>query len=818
MTLFETYITAFEIHLVLQCAFLGYLLGLPSKAPVKRKLTWLVFTYVLYAFFSVPMGRGSFPAGAEAFTTMTDFPDVYGVDYQLWVGLVFSSVIVFLVACLDFWYGLLNRKRDWVFYFFVLTSCIGVIHWTTSADEVFVDFRDSGEQLATFYFPGYFYGLFLLGRELRRLPDGLERRRLRIIFYAFLIPIVVIFINQTCNRLGLISEEAVQMINQAVGLLRTALLIVAIKVYGLFRLNLTEASQDIFDTMDDPVLLLSADDEVTRANPAAQSCLGVPERPGRGSAPLHVGQILPQYTNQLQRFEASIVRDGEPREYLCTRSTIIRQEFAVGNVVLLRDITRERELARMKTEFTSTVSHELRTPLTSVLGFAKIIQKRFQEVILANYEPKEKKELRAVKQIGQNLEVIVSESKRLTKLINDVLDISKMEAGKIEWTFDRSPPLPLIEQAIQATDGLFGTKPVSLVRNFPENVPDVVVDADRIIQVIINLISNAVKFTDEGDVTLTLVIEGGHLRISVTDTGIGISEADQAKVFEKYKQVGDVMTDRPQGTGLGLPISKEIVEHHGGKLWVESVIGEGSTFIFTLPLADVSTTDQEPLSFTEVIRQVERLQWTPSSGGQRILVVDDEAPIREVLRQSLEAAGHTVIEAEDGVKGLAAARESRPDVIILDVMMPFLSGFDVAASLKNDPDLLAIPILMLTVVDDAQRAYGLGVERYLNKPFEPQKIVAEINALIEAHKEPANALILGEPAQHDAALKDAIEQAKLKAKEAKNMSEFKLLAEKFPPRIVIVFGEEYQDASYRTEIQSALGSRATLTRFVAVED
>ena len=271
----------------------------------------------------------------------------------------------------------------------------------------------------------------------------------------------------------------------------------------------------------------------------------------------------------------------------------------------------------MKTEFTSTVSHELRTPLTSILGFAKIIQKRFNEVILPSYQPVEKKEKRAVKQIAKNLEVIVSESKRLTSLINDVLDISKMEAGRIEWRFARCNTNGIIEQALQATDGLFGTKPVEFVREIPESLPEIVADSDRIIQVMINLISNAVKFTDEGAVTVKAEVENANLLIHVADTGTGISEADQALVFEKYKQVGDVITDKPKGTGLGLPISRQIVEQHGGKIWVESTAGEGTTFSFSLPLADPPQTLYQPITFSELLHQIDRMRYTPTEGKRK---------------------------------------------------------------------------------------------------------------------------------------------------------------------------------------------------------
>ena len=814
-TIHRLFISIYELHFVIQAALLAYIVGLPGKGPVKRNLTWVVGIYVLYAGCSVFMSRAiwlpGLPLGVQA--EFEDFPDLYGVAYPIWIATVMTSVTVFLVACLHFWYALLGRKRDWQMWFFYATSLVGVCLYIFFPENLKTN-QDTGKMLALFYLPGQFYGLWLLWRGLRTLPEGMERRRLRIIFWAFLLPILAVFVLKGLASNDKISAETDLIATVAVGLLRSILLVIAIKVYGLFRLDLAHASHDIFENMDDPVVLLSPDGEVIRANPSAQNCLGVMEIGEGAKSGLAIDKILPEYRSQETEFEVALPTDVGDRTYVCTRSDVLHNGVCLGNVLMFRDVTRERELAQMKTEFTSTVSHELRTPLTSVLGFAKIIQKRFQEVILANYEPKEKKELRAVKQITQNLDVIVSESKRLTKLINDVLDISKMEAGKVEWNLQRSDPRALVERAIQATDGLFGTKPIELIRQIPDEVPPIVADSDRLIQVVINLISNAVKFTDAGSVTVALEVEPNNLVVRVVDTGSGIGEADQGRVFEKYRQVGDVITDKPQGTGLGLPISKEIVEHHGGRIWVESVLGEGSTFAFSVPFAEVPQTLQEPISFTDLVQQIERMRWSPATGAQKILVVDDEAPIRQVLRQSLENAGHQVFEAEDGLEGLRLAREHRPNLIILDVMMPRLNGFDVAASLKNDPEFMSIPILMLTVLDDAQRAYGMGVDRYISKPFEPQQIVHEVKSLITERAGDTHAIILGNPGDRQARLEQAMGAGDLVPHTVPELGALADALDAHPPTLIVVMDEELHGAETRHQIRTILGSRSALVRYV----
>ena len=241
-----------------------------------------------------------------------------------------------------------------------------------------------------------------------------------------------------------------------------------------------------------------------------------------------------------------------------------------------------------KSSFLSTVSHELRTPLTSVLGFAKIIKKRLEDRIFPLVPTGDRKIAQTIQQVDDNLKVVVSEGERLTKLIDDVLDLAKIEAGKLEWHMEPVTIGDVIDRATAATSSLFEQKGLRLVKEVAADLPSITGDRDRLIQVVINLISNAVKFTDAGSITCRAVRRGGDLVVSVIDTGMGIAPADQPKVFERFKQVGDTLTDKPKGTGLGLPICREIVEHHGGRVWVESALGQGSTFSFSLPAAGAS--------------------------------------------------------------------------------------------------------------------------------------------------------------------------------------------------------------------------------------
>ena len=236
-----------------------------------------------------------------------------------------------------------------------------------------------------------------------------------------------------------------------------------------------------------------------------------------------------------------------------------------------------------KSRFLANVSHELRTPLTSVVGFAKLNRKRLDEVVFPVVPREEPKVDRAVRQVGENLAIIVAEGERLTGLINDLLDLAKIEAGRFEW---RMAPLALeavVRQALASTQALFEVSGLGLDVEVDAALPDVDGDRDRLVQVVINLVSNAVKFTPHGRVRVGVARDRDGVRVAVTDSGRGIAAGDLERIFEPFRQSSDTVPEGPKGTGLGLPISRQIVEAHGGTMGVDSTPGAGSTFWFRIP-------------------------------------------------------------------------------------------------------------------------------------------------------------------------------------------------------------------------------------------
>ena len=508
-------------------------------------------------------------------------------------------------------------------------------------------------------------------------------------------------------------------------------------------------------------LLINEDMERNRARLGVEqvgrrtaSYLGVPI-PSGGQT---IGVISVQSLDQEGRFT-----DADERLLSTVASAV---GVAIHNAKLFEDARLARAAAEeadaAKSSFLSTVSHELRTPLTSVLGFAKIIRRRLDERLFPLIPEDDRKVQQAKRQVIDNLNVVVSEGERLTKLIDDVLDLAKIEAGKFTWNMGKTSISDVIERAIAATASLFEPKKLTLIRDVQADLPVVNGDQDRLIQVVINLISNAVKFTDAGSITLSAHLRGEDIVVGVTDSGIGIAPGDQQKVFEKFKQVGDTLTDKPKGTGLGLPICKEIVEYHGGHIWVESEPGKGSTFSFTIPVIGLPAQlellpAKRSVDIEKLVRQLRETVPTNQQRDKFVLVVDDDPNIRSLLQQELTEAGYVVRLAEDGRKALALIREETPGLIILDVMMPEMNGFDVAAVLKNDPATMDIPIIILSVVEDKERGYRLGVDRYLTKPIDTASLFREVDALLDQGKSKKKVMVVDEDASTIRTLTDVLQ-------------------------------------------------------------
>lgn len=242
-----------------------------------------------------------------------------------------------------------------------------------------------------------------------------------------------------------------------------------------------------------------------------------------------------------------------------------------------------KELDDLKSSFISSVSHELRTPLTSIMGFSSLIKSKFNKKIIPSLDIEDIKIKKASDQIAANADIIISESKRLTDIVNSVLDISKIEAGKMDYKDKIVDVEKVIYKAADSVKCLMDEN-VKLIIDINKNLPTVKYDEDKLLQVLINLISNSIKFTEKGFITCRATVDNECITISIIDTGMGIEEKNYEVIFNRFSQVGDSLVGKPRGTGLGLSICKNIIEHYGGRIWVESKLNEGSSFNFTLPV------------------------------------------------------------------------------------------------------------------------------------------------------------------------------------------------------------------------------------------
>jgi PAS domain S-box-containing protein len=487
----------------------------------------------------------------------------------------------------------------------------------------------------------------------------------------------------------------------------------------------------ILESIADGVLVLHHNGRVLLVNPAAEELLGFAGMAlegqhfrhmlGLGETPVHRELAQALYSELRNRLEAEgdAASAREVRVRLEAGARVLAVNIAPllvtlgsapGLVAVLRDISREAEVERLKNEFISTVSHELRTPMTSIKGYTDLLflgmaggltdaQRNFLKIIKSNAD-------------------------RLTALVNDILDISRIETGRMRLNIESLALGEIISQVVASFDEQYREKDLILEWREPGELPQVRGDTARVTQVLSNLIANAWQYTPEGGrVTITVQPMDGFLQVDVSDTGIGISPDDVNRIFDRFYRADHPVVQEAGGTGLGLSIVKMFVEMLGGEIWVESKLGHGSTFSFTLPLSSTELPEPVPdLLSTELAAGISR--------RPKILVVEDDRDLALLLRRQLESEGYRVLLAGTGEDALWLAREAQPQLITLDIMLPDLDGFSVLEQLKENPATSGIPVVIVSVLTDTEKGYALGAVDYVVKPFEETKLLNAVqNAL-----------------------------------------------------------------------------------------
>ena len=390
----------------------------------------------------------------------------------------------------------------------------------------------------------------------------------------------------------------------------------------------------------------------------------------------------------------------------------------VGMMGLYHDVTEllaarkaSEEANSAKSRFLANMSHELRTPLNAIIGYSEMLEEETTEQGHPDYAP--------------DLQKIRAAGRHLLALINDVLDLSKIEAGKMELHLETFELVPAIETVAATVAPLIEKNGNTLKLALAPGLGAMRGDLTRVRQILFNLLSNASKFTERGTITLTAQPEGAALVFTVADTGIGMTEEQLGRLFQAFSQAEAATASKYGGTGLGLAISKMFCEMMGGTITVASTPGVGTSFTVRLPREVAERRESEPPR--------ERVPAVAGTAGT-VLVIDDDPAARQLLSRMLQKEGFQVLEATGGEEGIELARVQRPDVITLDVLMPGLDGWGVLAVLKSDTALATIPVVMVTITDDRQLGFSLGAVEYLSKPIDR----ARLGAVVARYKrEPA---------------------------------------------------------------------------------
>ncbi len=357
--------------------------------------------------------------------------------------------------------------------------------------------------------------------------------------------------------------------------------------------------------------------------------------------------------------------------------------------------------SQFKSQFLANMSHELRTPLNAIIGFSDLLSDDSSGTL-------NERQQRFVHHVQEG-------AYHLLQLINDVLDLSKIEAGQLELHEEAIRVAATLPEVLPGVNQTATRKNIQLATNVPS---DLLIHADRVRfkQILYNLLSNAIKFTPEGgQVQLEAQREAELVRFSVSDTGVGIRPEDQKVIFEEFEQVGETKEGKKEGTGLGLAITRRLVEQHGGRIWVQSELGKGSKFSFTLPAG------QSSLEASAMPGAAH-----PGRENPLLLIVDDDASARELLVNFLEPEGYQTVTASSGSEAIVKASELCPDVITLNMLMPGKGGWQTLIELKNIPATKTIPVIIVSVVDQKEMGFALGAAEFLVKPVAKEVLVDAI--------------------------------------------------------------------------------------------
>jgi GAF domain-containing protein/DNA-binding response OmpR family regulator/HAMP domain-containing protein/anti-sigma regulatory factor (Ser/Thr protein kinase) len=454
--------------------------------------------------------------------------------------------------------------------------------------------------------------------------------------------------------------------------------------------------------------------------PGVQSLLAAPLFDG--DVFLGIGFALAVRTNAYSAQTAQVLLTLNGTLTAVIRSTRLLNEIREAN-------ERLKQVDTLKSQFLANMSHELRTPLNSIIGFSRVILKGIDGPLNEAQT--------------QDLSTIHESGKHLLNLVNDILDQAKIEAGKLELAPDYFDMETLVKSVMSTAVGLVKDRPIRLHQEIQAGMPNAYADEFRTRQVLLNMLSNAAKFTKQGSITVTTftIQEQGQtfIQVSVSDTGIGIAKENVRKVFAPFEQVDNSTARGAEGTGLGMPIAKSLIEMQGGRIWLESELGLGSTFNITVPiqpLTPAEETDPEPElipgeiplppGLQQQLEQALQVAADPQPLQRSVVAIDDLPEMINMYRRILTKARFEVIGTTNPEDATELIVTYKPTIVLLDVNMPKRNGWEVLAELKDRDETFEYPVIVCSVEQDHIRAYRLGAADYLTKPFEEEDLLNAI--------------------------------------------------------------------------------------------
>jgi signal transduction histidine kinase/ActR/RegA family two-component response regulator len=432
-----------------------------------------------------------------------------------------------------------------------------------------------------------------------------------------------------------------------------------------------------------------------------------------------IGRLIDGFNTMLSEIQHRDKALQRANDDLKTRTTELEREITHRKRTqeeLLRAKHAAEDASRAKSAFLANMSHELRTPLNAIIGYSEMLEE----------ESRDSGQAESIR----DLQRIQAAGKHLLSLINDVLDLSKIEAGKMGLHLETFDIQPVIEEIVTTLQPAAEKNSNHITVKLGEDLGSLHADVTKVRQILFNLVSNACKFTDHGTITLDVERQSRDkewIVFRVTDTGIGMTPEQQWKLFQEFAQADTSIVRKYGGTGLGLAISSRFAQMMQGSITVVSKPGEGSTFTVELPatvttaMADTPAAPVQPARAPEQPEPAQEIPETVSS-LDTILVIDDDSAVRDLMTRFLGKQGFSVVAAENGEEGLRLAREIRPRIITLDVVMPGLNGWDVLSELKEDPGLAQIPVIMVTIVDNQTLGFDRGASNYLVKPIDRDRL------------------------------------------------------------------------------------------------